>query len=182
MTAATLERVAGLLLEDGGLLASALLPGGPVVGHEDPALGDLAASGPGAATNAESIALAVEAAYEGHLLHRGNSRLLDSTDRDLALLAGDRLYALSLATLAQAREIEAVRELADAISLCAQAHADGVDGLEAAAWEASATAIGWGCSEQLAEAKSAARAGRSDAGEALLRAARRLRRPTPRTH
>ena len=44
---------------------------------------------------------------------------------DLALLAGDRLYALGLARLAQLGDVEAVSELADVIALCAQARAEG---------------------------------------------------------
>ena len=43
---------------------------------------------------------------------------------DLALLAGDRLYALGLERLAELGDLEAVAVLADVISLAAQAHAE----------------------------------------------------------
>ena len=46
-------------------------------------------------------------------------------DPDLALLAGDRLYALGLARLAELGDLEAVAVLADVISRAAQAHAEG---------------------------------------------------------
>ena len=74
--------------------------------------------------------MAVEAAYEGHLLHRGRSRILDTGDADLALLAGDRLYALSLATLAEAGRRRRRAELADVIALCARPQAAGDEQLE----------------------------------------------------
>lgn len=175
MTAATLERLASVLREDGGLLAAALLPGGPQVGADDPHLGELAATGPRAADDPASLSLAVEAAYEGHLLHRGRSRVLDCTDRDLALLAGDRLYALSLDTLARVGAVAAVGELAGVISLCAQAHAQGDAHLEEAVWAAGATAIGWGASPEVEAARGAARAGEPGAGSALAQAAAALR-------
>jgi len=41
------------------------------------------------------------------------------------LLAGDHLYALGLARLAALGDLDAVAELADVISLSAQAHASG---------------------------------------------------------
>ena len=42
----------------------------------------------------------VEAVREGYLLHYGEPRLLAGHDADLALLAGDYLYALGLDRLA----------------------------------------------------------------------------------
>src|SRR5262245_8611098 len=136
MTEVALERISAALADDGGLLEEALRAGGPDLEPGDPRLGELAASGPLAAEDPQRVALAVEAAYEGHLLHRGRSRVLETSDLDLALLAGDRLYALSLATLAQAGAVDAVAELADVISLCASAQASGDERLEVAAWEA----------------------------------------------
>lgn len=169
-----LARVAERLREDGGLLAAALLPGGPRVAPDDPAVGALAASGPRAAGDPPTFAAVVEAAREGHLLHHGRSRLLDARDRDLALLAGDRLYALGLSWLADLGEVEAVRELADVIALCAVAQAAGDEELAAAAWVAGASAIGWGSSDALEAAKSAARREDPGAAEGLLAAARRI--------
>ena len=46
-------------------------------------------------------------------------------DDDLRLLAGDALYALGLSRLAQTGDLDAVAELADLISDCARAHAEG---------------------------------------------------------
>ena len=46
-----------------------------------------------------------------------------TADPDLRLLAGDHLYAFGLVRLASIGDLEAVDELADLISLCAQAHA-----------------------------------------------------------
>ena len=171
MSATALARLAAMIREDGGLLAGALLP------EPDGArarLGALAAAGPRAAGRSEELELVVEAVHEGYLLHYGASRLFDTRDTDLALLAGDRLYALGLARLAALGDLEAVGELADVISLCAQAHAQDQPELAAAVWDAGAAAIGWGAGPELAAAKAAARRGEAGAGEALRAAARQL--------
>lgn len=68
---------------------------------------------------------AAEIVREGYLLHYGTSRWYAIDDRDLALLAGDRMYAAGLAALAEEGDIEAVRALAQLISGCAEAHAIG---------------------------------------------------------
>lgn len=70
-------------------------------------------------------ALVVEAIYEGHLLHYGESRILAGHDPDLALLAGDYLYALGLDRLAATGDTVAVEILADLIGDCAQLHTEG---------------------------------------------------------
>ena len=67
----------------------------------------------------------VEAVREGYLLHYGEPRLLAGHDPDLALLAGDYLYALGIERLAALGDTEAVRVLADLISTCAQLHTEG---------------------------------------------------------
>ena len=67
----------------------------------------------------------IEAVREGYLLHYGEPRLLAGADADLALLAGDYLYALGLERLAALGDLEAVRELADLIASRAQLHAEG---------------------------------------------------------
>ena len=46
-------------------------------------------------------------------------------DEDLRLLAGDTLYAIGLARLAEAGDLDAVAALADLISACAQAESEG---------------------------------------------------------
>ncbi len=180
MTERSLARLAQLIRADGGLLAGSLVDD-VRVRPDDPGLGTLAAAGPRAEQAPEAFALAVEAAYEGYLLHRGTSRVLDAGDRDLALLAGDRLYALSLAALAEAGAVEAVRELADVISLCAQGQAEQTPDVELAAWEAAATAIGWGAAAELDAAKASARSGAPGAARALRAASRELRRDVAHT-
>jgi len=67
----------------------------------------------------------VEAVREGYLLHYGDSRLLSGHDDDLALLAGDYLYALGIERLAQLGDTDAVLVLADLISAAAQLHSEG---------------------------------------------------------
>ena len=111
---------------------------------------------------------------EGSRLHYGEPRVLSCEDPDLALLLGDQLYAMGLARLAELGDLEAVAELADLISLIAQAHADGQEELAAAVWQAGAAAIGWGSSPEHEAAKDLARAGDTEAAAALRRAAERV--------
>ena len=73
-------------------------------------------------------ALVMEAVREGYLLHYGESRLIAGHDPDLALLAGDYLYALGLDRLAALGDTEAVAVLSELISKCAQLHAEGRGG------------------------------------------------------
>jgi hypothetical protein len=68
---------------------------------------------------------AAEVVREGYLLHYGEPRWYAIEDRDLALLAGDRMYAAGLAALASAGDTDAVRILAALIAGCAEAHAVG---------------------------------------------------------
>ena len=69
-------------------------------------------------------------------------------DPDLALLAGDRLYALGLARLSALGDLEAVALLAEVISLSAQAHAAADPEWAEAVWEAGARAVGHGGSPE----------------------------------
>jgi hypothetical protein len=165
-----LERLADELRAEGGLLAAALL----AVPTGDCVHGRLAAAGPVAAGREDELALVVEAVREGYLLHYGTSRLLGDDDADLALLAGDRLYALGLARLADAGDLASVVELADVIALAAAAHAAQVPDLAEAVWEAGAAAVGWGASPELVRAKAGARLQAPGAAEALRAAARQL--------
>ena len=71
-------------------------------------------------------------------------------------------------------DLDAVAELADVIALCAQAHAEGDPELADAAWEAGATAVGWGPTPRSPSAKAAARGGAPGAAQALRAAARRV--------
>jgi hypothetical protein len=92
---------------------------------ESPELGELAASGPRTAAAPAEYALVVEAVREGYLLHYEQPRLLVGHDPDLALLAGDYLYALGLDRLAGLGDTRAVVALANLISECARRHAEG---------------------------------------------------------
>jgi hypothetical protein len=88
-------------------------------------------------------ALGLETIYEGYLVHYGRSRLFSPPDRDAALLLGDYLYAHGLVHVAASGDVAAVADLAELISLCAQARADGRDG-DGPAWAATASALGAG--------------------------------------
>jgi hypothetical protein len=123
-----LEALAAELRERGGLLADTVSD--PT---EDGAIGALAGDG---------YAELVEAIYEGYLQHYGEGRVVRPDDPDLALLAGDRLFALGLARLADLGDLDAVTVLAGVISRAAQAHAEGDPGAARAAWEAGAAAVG----------------------------------------
>ncbi len=109
---------------------------------EEPELGLLAAAGPRAAPDPAAYALVVESVREGYLLHYGEPRLLRGHDDDLALLAGDYLYALGIEGLAALGDTEAVAVLADLIARCAQLHAEDRAGEVPALWRASALAAG----------------------------------------
>ena len=165
-----LAAVHGALLAEGGLLADALGPG-PA---EDGALGAAAAAGPRWTGREADVAFVIEAIREGELLHYGAPRLFGAIEPDLALLAGDRLYALGLARLAELGDVEAVAELADVIALCAQAHAEERPELADAVWQAGVAAVGWGASDAVQAAKAAARTGDPGAAQALRAAARQV--------
>jgi hypothetical protein len=177
-----LSRLARLIEDEGGLLAGALRR--DVLASRDRAYGErpdhgaVAATGPRSEGHEDEIALVVEAIREGYLLHYRTPRIFALDDGDLALLAGDRLYALGLARLAALGDLAAVAELADLIALSAQAQAEGRQDLAEAVWDAGAVAIGWGETEELRRAKDAARAGAPDAADALRAAARRARGDT----
>ena len=66
----------------------------------------------------------LEAVHEGYLMHYGDPAGFGGMDDDLALLAGDSLYALGLARLAEEGDLDAVAMLADLITNCAKAHAE----------------------------------------------------------
>jgi hypothetical protein len=78
---------------------------------------------------------AVAAIHEGWLLHsEGRSTTLAPDDPDLALLGGDRLYALGLEKLAEDGDLEAIAALADVIAECAQSHAERAPDRAREAW------------------------------------------------
>jgi hypothetical protein len=135
----SLDRLAREVRDGGGLLA-----GSVAAPSQDGRYGALAASGARAAGREDDYELLVEAIHEGYLLHYGMGRVVRPEDPDLSLLAGDRLYALGLARLAELGDLDAVAELADVISLAAQAHAEGDPERAAAVWEAGVRAVGGG--------------------------------------
>ena len=100
-----LRAARGALRDEGGLLADALRA--TAAGAATP-LGDARRAGPRAAGARADVALVVEAVREGYLLHYGAPRRRRAPTTDLALLAGDRLYALGLARLAALGDLDAV--------------------------------------------------------------------------
>jgi hypothetical protein len=142
----------------------------------EPVLGMLAAAGPRAAAAPDEYALVIESVREGYLLHYGGGRIVAGADADLALLAGDYLYALGLERLAAIGDLAAVRELSDLISLAAQTHGGEHPGARARAeadalWLACTTAIAAGSTPAHEQAKASLRAEQSGAGAALLASA-----------
>ena len=129
-------QLADALRAEGGLLASALRPtpdARPAAPPDEPLLASVPAS---------PYALVLAAVREGYLLHYAEGRLLAAPDADLALLGGDRLYALALAELAALGNLAAVAALADLISDCARAHAEDDPARAGAVWEAAVAAFG----------------------------------------
>jgi hypothetical protein len=166
-----LERLADLARADDGLLAAAVRTELPASAP----LGDAIAVSPRAAGHQADLPLVVETVHEGYLLHHGDSRVIDDSDPDLALLAGDRLYAAGLEQLAAAGDLASVRALADVIALSAGAHAATDPQLAAAIWDAGCAEIGWGSTPALDAAKIAAQSGEKGASQALTDAAARAR-------
>jgi hypothetical protein len=108
---------------------------------ERPELGELAASGPATAAAPGEYALVVEAVREGYLLHYEEPRLLSGHDPDLALLAGDYLYALGLDRLAALGDTHAIGLLSDLITQCARLQTEGDTGPIPDLWRSAAQAI-----------------------------------------
>ena len=112
----------------------------------DPGLRTHAVAEPGPPRFDEQLAgpertFVLEAVYEGYLMHYGEPRLFGRMGADLRLLAGDSLYALGLARLADAGDLEAVSELSDLISLSARAQADARPDRAEVLWDASEQAL-----------------------------------------
>ncbi|WP_026910178.1 hypothetical protein [Patulibacter minatonensis] len=118
----TLAELAGALRDEGGLPDGVVHDPGP---DADDAVGLAVASGPRSAVVGPALALAAEATREAELLHHApeRARVVRTDDRDLALLAGDRLYALGLERLAVGGWTDDVATLADVVALVARLHA-----------------------------------------------------------
>jgi hypothetical protein len=181
----TLADLREALRERGGTIAEALGPADEGLGRADEVLApppgppQLAARGPRTAGAEREYELLLEMILEGSLLHYGAPRVVRCEDPDLALLLGDQLYALGLSRLAQLDDLDAVAELADLISLLAQAQASSDPELAQAVWEAGAAAIGWGSGSEHEAAKALARVGAAEAREALLDAAQKALQAPP---
>jgi hypothetical protein len=89
------------------------------------------------------FALGIETIYEGYLLHYGRARIVAPPDGDVTLLLGDALLAHGLVRIAETGSIAAVGDVAELLSLCAQARADGLDG-DGPAWAATAALLARG--------------------------------------
>jgi hypothetical protein len=115
-----------------------------VAAAADPALTPYAVSEPpaGRFEDLDGVrGFVLEAVYEGYLLHYGEPRAFTGMDRDMRLLAGDALYALGLARLAETGDLEAVAVLSDLISETAQAQAEGRPADAEALWDASSASL-----------------------------------------
>jgi hypothetical protein len=109
--------------------------------EDSPVSTHVVASVPAAAAAGE-YALLFESIHEGYLLHYERSRLLGGHDDDLALLAGDYLYALGLSRLAEYGDDRAVALLAELIGDCARLHAEGRGEEVPGRWSEAAAALG----------------------------------------
>jgi hypothetical protein len=165
------EALLAALKAHGGIVASLLDESSPSGVDDGPGPAQIAAAGPRAAAAPAEYELLLEMILEGSHLHYGPQRVVRTADRDLALLIGDQLYALGLARLAAMADLTAIAELADVISLVAEAHAASDPALAGAVWEAGAVAIGWGADEGHQAAKELARTGDPRATSALREAA-----------
>ena len=162
-----LAELASLLRAEGGLVGAVVVT--PPTGEPDDDVTPAAivVDGPRTRSRADAYALVVETVYEGYLLHYGEARIVQTDDADLALLAGDQLYALGLARLVALSDLDGVRELADVISLTAVAQANGDPALAADVWIAGARAIARGPDPAYERAKDLMRRAEPDASAAL---------------
>jgi hypothetical protein len=118
----------------------------------------------------ERFALAVETIYEGYLVHYGRPRLFAPADGDTVLLLGDYLYAQGLVRLSAAGSVEAVADMGELISLCAQLRAQG-SGDDGPAWAASVALLGDGVLKETSDPEELrVRAGDAAGVDALERA------------
>jgi hypothetical protein len=164
LTGRTLARLREVVAAEGDAIAPALreAPG-------DDALGPLVQAAAADRTDPFEYALVVESVLEGYLLHFGRTRLLETADADLRLLAGDYMYALGLSRLARLGDLAAVRALADLITLSSRLRAAGAEaaGLLDGLWLLSALAVGAGPWDRYEQAIAAAREGRAERAELL---------------
>jgi hypothetical protein len=175
-----LFRLHGLIADEGGELAAALVPlaggGQGETALTGAAFGPLVAAGERARSDPAEYGLLVESILEGYLLHYWVGRVMRPADEDLALLAGDFLYALGLSRLARLGDLVATAELADLIALCAHVHSAAADAehaaeLAAGIWSVCALGVAAGPWPGGDEAKTLVCRDRADARIALDAAA-----------
>lgn len=129
----SISTIHSALAGDDPLLAAALVepgkvtPGGPTEELHSAA--------------SEVLRVGVEAIREGHLLHWGGARLVQTDDEDLALLAGDRLYALGLESVAATGSEAAIIVLSRLIKASATAMAAGSKAQSEDIWTATCARI-----------------------------------------
>ncbi|MDX8152485.1 hypothetical protein SK069_12830 [Patulibacter brassicae] len=171
-----LTAIAGLLRAEGGLLGEVVVDPGPAA---DRRIAQALAGAPRADVIGPDLALAAEATREAELVHHvpERARIVRTDDRDLALLAGDRLLALGLERLAAGGWTAEVAILADVVALVARLHAGAAWALgpahhagtgapataqvrTAALWSVAAGALGTGAESAEARLLRVARAGR----------------------
>jgi len=162
-----LTELASLLRDEGGLVGAMVITAPAREPDADLTPASIVIDGPRTRSRADAYALVVETVYEGYLLHYGDARIVRTDDADLALLAGDQLYALGLARLVALSDLDGVRELADVISLTAVAQASGDAALAADVWIAGARAIARGPDPAYERVKDLMRRAAPDAAAAL---------------
>lgn len=162
-----LAELTDLIGRQGGLVASVVSEGEP-----PPApFGDLVRTAE--LGRREPIrAVVFEAVREGYLCHYGVTRVIDPGDADLALLAGDLLFALGLRELASLGRPETVELLAGLITGSAEMEASGAGPDTGPLWLARAVELGTGVEAGDPGLSSAVIAGKPGAGDLLVKRAR----------
>ena len=106
----------------------------------------------------------METIYEGYLVHYGRPRLFAPGDGDTVLLLGDYLYAQGLVRLSAAGSVEAVADMGELISLCAQLRAEHSTE-DGPAWAASVALLGRGVLKETENGEELLSRAREAAGE-----------------
>jgi hypothetical protein len=112
----------------------------------------------------ERYGLGLETIYEGYLVHYGRPRLFAPGDGDTILLLGDYLYAQGLVRLSAAGSVEAVADMGELISLCAQLRAEH-SGQDGPVWAASVALLGQGVLKETEDADELLSRARRAAGD-----------------
>ena len=139
----TLRRLGARVAEEGPPLA--VVAKRPEAG---PGFAELVARGPRTSGDPATYAFVVEAVREGYLCHYEVSRVLDSPDPDLALLAGDLFYAIGISALAELADDESVRLLSDLIRVSAELRSGGRRSEAELMWLAAIVALSCGSDAQ----------------------------------